>query len=59
MEDESSRMWPVGTMPLTYGFPAGDPMPDPRSFLLSPTARCAARLGAFALFSGEMTFGSD
>ncbi|VVE18551.1 hypothetical protein PAQ31011_03028 [Pandoraea aquatica] len=28
MEDGSSRMWPVGTVPLTYGFPAGDPMPD-------------------------------
>jgi len=51
-------MWPVGTVPLTYGFPAGDPMPE-LHFLLSPTARCAARLGAFALFSGEMTFGSD
>ncbi|VVE80713.1 hypothetical protein PSP31121_02872 [Pandoraea sputorum] len=39
MEDGSSRMWPVGTVPLTYGFPTGDPMPEPHTRIFAFTDR--------------------
>lgn len=58
MEDGSSRMWPVGTMPLTYGFPAGDPMPKPHIFAFTDRALRGAA-GCVRAFSGEMIFDSD
>jgi hypothetical protein len=38
MDDDSSRMWPVGTVRVTCGFPAGNPMPILCSFVITDRA---------------------